>query len=253
MYTVRSKTGRVLHRCATRSEAEGFVRGQRTAHSPEGTDRSTHPTVVEYAVQDLFKGKSLAAAANRAAKKFSGGENMFFGSGVTLIDPRALEAALWNRLAEHAAKSISKYPSNAEGWLNGTLQHFGQTPFGGQSKPALVTKLKALVIEKLGYNPFSSKSPRFSRMGEQDRPEYYSEKHLREARDFANKRSEQAARGIVSNREAAKAHLDAATLHERAAQEYKSMGPHMAAVVRQYLSDAAEHRMAASTHAGATQ
>jgi len=121
----------------------------------EGTDRSVNPTVVEYAVQYLFKGKSPAVAAKATVKKLSGHENFFVGPGVSTIDPKALEAALWDRMAEFSAKGASKYATGKEHYaLGGTLQYFKQTPFGVPSKSAVRAKLKALVIEKLGRDPF---------------------------------------------------------------------------------------------------
>jgi hypothetical protein len=116
----------------------------------EGTDRSTNPTVVEYAVQDLFKGKSPAAAAKATAKKLSGHENFFLGTGVSTIDPQALEAALWDRLATFAAKDVASLKIGKEHYaLGGTLQHFNQ-------KPALRARLKAAVIAQLGRDPFTA-------------------------------------------------------------------------------------------------
>ena len=121
------------------------------------TDRSTDPTVVEYAVQEMFKGKSPAAAAKRTAQKLSGSENFFLGSGVTTVDPKALEGALWDRLAAYAAKSVGGIAAGKEHYaLDGTLQYFKQVPFGGTSKPAARSKLKALVVERLGHDPFTS-------------------------------------------------------------------------------------------------
>jgi hypothetical protein len=120
-----------------------------------GHDRSSDPTVVEYAVQDLFKGKSLKAAANHTAKKLSGHENMFLGPGVTVVDPKKLEAALWDRMAERAAKGVAKYAEDKNHFvLGGTLQFYMQTPFGQPDKPAMRKRLKELVIEKLGRDPF---------------------------------------------------------------------------------------------------
>lgn len=128
---------------------------QRRYGHADGTDRSKSSTVVEYAVQDLFKGKSPSAAAKHTAKKLSGYENMFLGPGITVIDPKALEAALWDRMANFAVTGIAKYKEGKEHWaLDGTLQFFHQTPLGTPSKPAVRAKLKALVIEKLGRDPF---------------------------------------------------------------------------------------------------
>ena len=114
-----------------------------------GTDRSTHPNVVEYAVQSLFKGKSPKSAAQHTAKKHSGSENFFFGPGVTTIDATLLEDAVWERLVDFAIKGVKSFKAGKEHYaLDGTLQHFKQ-------KPALRTQLKQRVIQRLGHDPFS--------------------------------------------------------------------------------------------------
>jgi hypothetical protein len=101
-------------------------------------------------VQELFKGKSPSAAAKHTAKKLSGFENMFLGPGVTTIDVKALEAALWDRMAEYAAKGVRHFKAGKEHYtLGSTLQFFHQ-------KPALRTKLKELVIAKLSADPFTA-------------------------------------------------------------------------------------------------
>ena len=115
-----------------------------------GHDRSDSPTVVEYAVQDLFKGRTPKAAANATAKKLSGHENFFLGPGVTVIDPKKLEAALWDRMAEYASKSAVKFkPEKNHYALGGTLSFYKQPV-----KPEVRSRLKQLVIEKLGHDPF---------------------------------------------------------------------------------------------------
>jgi hypothetical protein len=120
-------------------------------------DRSTNPTVVEYAVQDLFKGKSLAVAAKRTVEKLSNSENMFLGPGVTVIDAAQLEAALWDRLAESVVKSLPRLAPGKEHYaLDGTLGYFKQFKLGTKPKPAVRARLKKLVITKLGYDPFTS-------------------------------------------------------------------------------------------------
>jgi hypothetical protein len=65
MYTVRSKTGRVLRRCATRSEAESFVRRQRTARSPN--PQRTGALDREYAKAVLY----LSVQPDAAGMRFS--------------------------------------------------------------------------------------------------------------------------------------------------------------------------------------
>lgn len=123
----------------------------RGARESEGIDRSTHPTVVEYAVQELFKKRSPAVAAKRTAEKLSGSENLFFGPGVTLIDPQTLEAALWERLRDFTIKGMSSYKPDKRDWaLDGTIDHFKQ-------RPSIRPKLKALVEQKLGPDVFTAR------------------------------------------------------------------------------------------------
>jgi hypothetical protein len=117
----------------------------------ESTDRSTHPTVVEYAVQTMIKrGYGPAAAAKDTVKRLSGYENIFFGPGVTTIEPLALESALWQRLADFTIHSIQKIKPGFEHYaLDGTINHFHQ-------RPSVRSKLKDAVIDKLGSDPFPS-------------------------------------------------------------------------------------------------
>jgi hypothetical protein len=111
-------------------------------------DRSDHPTVVEYAVRTMMKGKSPASAAKDTVKKLSGSENIFFGPGVTTIDPKKLEDALWARLVACAIHSMKHIREGKEHFaLDGTLSHFDQ-------KPSMRKELKRRTIEALGYNPF---------------------------------------------------------------------------------------------------
>ena len=92
-------------------------------------DRSDNPTVVEYAVQSMFKGKSLKAAAKSTAQKFDGYENMFFGPGISRIDASKLEDALWGRLVDATLLSQSHFKPGMEHFaLEATLQHFRQKP-----------------------------------------------------------------------------------------------------------------------------
>ena len=98
----------------------------------------------------MFKGQSLSRAAKTTAQKLSGGTNMFLGSGVTLIDPKKLEEALWSRLVDIVVKGIPKFKVGKEHVaLDATLQRFSQ-------KPALRAELKRRVIQVMGNNPFTS-------------------------------------------------------------------------------------------------
>jgi hypothetical protein len=115
------------------------------------TDRSTHPTVVEYAVQTMIqKHYGPAAAAKDTAKRLSGHENMFLGSGITTVDPVLIEAALWDRVVDYTIRQIPKLREGKEHYaLDFAVQQYSQ-------KPSVRAKIKAAVIAKLGRNPFVS-------------------------------------------------------------------------------------------------
>lgn len=98
--------------------------------APESVDKSDHPTVIEYGVQEMFKRKSPRAAARATAKKLSGSENMFLGSGVVSIDAERLEQNLWRRLVDQTAKAKQRFrPEVTLLWVaESTAQHFNQKP-----------------------------------------------------------------------------------------------------------------------------
>jgi DNA-binding ferritin-like protein len=85
------------------------------------TDRSTDPTVVEYAVQYLFKRKSPSVAARMTAAKLNGQVNLLLGPGVSLVDPKKLEQVLWDRLVATAVENTKKIRPGMEsialGWV----------------------------------------------------------------------------------------------------------------------------------------
>jgi hypothetical protein len=70
------------------------------ATEAEEVDRSTDETVVEYAIHEVFKNKTPKQAAAATAKKLSGGWNMMLGPGITIVDPKKLESAIWDRFLE---------------------------------------------------------------------------------------------------------------------------------------------------------
>jgi len=114
------------------------------AKATSRTDRSTHDTVVEYAVRTMMKGKSPTSAAKDTVKKLSGSENMFFGPGITLIDPKTLEGALWDRMVKFTVDRVHRIKPGMEHYaLDGTIQHFNQAP-------GLRAELKKRVLAKAG-------------------------------------------------------------------------------------------------------
>lgn len=111
--------------------------------SSKGADRSTSETVVQYAVRELFKGKSPAVAAKTTAKKLSGGTNMFLGPGITLIDPVKLEEALWKHMLKYALDGTKHYtPGMEQHSMGGTAEYFNL-----KKSPALLAKFKKMFDE----------------------------------------------------------------------------------------------------------
>jgi hypothetical protein len=116
-----------------------------------GEDQSTHGTVVDYAVQNLFKHMAPKRAAEATAKKLSGAPNMFLGvhpPAVVKIDAVQLENALWDRLVDSVIKAIAVFkPDKAHWTLDSVIQKFKQ-------RPTLRAELKRRVIARLGRDPF---------------------------------------------------------------------------------------------------
>lgn len=120
--------------------------GSRSRRARRNPDHSTHPVVVEYAVRSLFKGKSPAAAAKLTSKNLGGFTNYFVASGSeTLeIDPKTLENAVWNRIADLAISNLSLVRQGKEDFAVGmAADHF-------RLKAADEAKLTKIVVAKLG-------------------------------------------------------------------------------------------------------
>jgi hypothetical protein len=123
---------------------------------------STDPTVVEYAVQYLFKKKSISAAAKMTAKKLSGGTNYFIDGGRTVvsIDPKKLEDAIYERIVD---KCLTWLASTAKGHessvLLGAANHYNQMSSpewkpGWGPNEKFVKELRKRIIARLGHDPF---------------------------------------------------------------------------------------------------
>ncbi len=123
--------------------------------SDDTHDRSTHENVVEYAVRFLFKNKSPAAAAKATVRKLSGHENLFLGPGISIIDAKSLEAAIWNRMVEVAIRGIrNSRPGGEHLVIDGTLFQFRQKKINKPASKAVREKFKNMIIKKLGRDPF---------------------------------------------------------------------------------------------------
>ena len=114
----------------------------------DATDRSTHPTVVQYAMITVGKGRSPASSAKNTVKKLSGFENMFLGSGVTTVNQKILEEEIWNQLINSVLEGTKHCKEGMEHFaLDGTVQLYNQTP-------KVRSELKSRIIERLGKDPF---------------------------------------------------------------------------------------------------
>lgn len=115
------------------------------------TDRSTHSTVVEYAVQNLFKRQGPKKAAENTVKSLAGSPNMMLGvysPDVVKIDQARLEEELWERLVDNAIKGMARLkPDKLHFAIDGTVLHFHQGPTTRK-------ELKRRVIARLGRDPF---------------------------------------------------------------------------------------------------
>lgn len=115
-------------------------------------DRSTDHTVVEYAMREVFKGKTPRLAARATAKKLAGGENMFIGQGTIAIDEAKLEAAIWDRFLDKVKSGRARGWTNEEaadsalqtlipGWDDKT------TAFRAKLLPDLVKRVKGHTVD----------------------------------------------------------------------------------------------------------
>lgn len=122
----------------------------------EVVDKSTHPTVLDYAVVYMQKGKSPSVAAKLTAEKLSGGTNYFLGNGVVSIDPKVLEDALWDRMANDVITAMPKFKEGKEDFaLGGTLDLYGQAKGPMRTiNPKQEAELRKRVVKKLGRDPF---------------------------------------------------------------------------------------------------
>ena len=161
---VGNETGFSYFHSYNEGDAETNARRWSNSVDPEGpTDRSTNPNVVEYARRTLTSGKrkrmTPKLAAEDTAKKFSGFENMFFGPGITLIDAKVLEDALWDQMVDKTI-AIARDQKEPQYAAMSTLQGMGLMDASFKVDPKLESELKKRTIAKLGTDPFSAKSAR---------------------------------------------------------------------------------------------
>lgn len=82
--------------------------GRAAWYERQNPDKSTDPTVLEYAVRFMHKGKTPKQAAAATKKQLHGSENLMLGGGVVEIDEGALEDALYDRILERAQYGLSR-------------------------------------------------------------------------------------------------------------------------------------------------
>jgi len=121
----------------------------------KSVDKSSNPTVVQYAIQGMIKrGSSVAAAAKRTSERLSGGSNMFLGAptDIVSIDSKKLEIALWDYLVDHVIKAIDHIKPGKEDFaLGGARNTFNQksAKFEDELRKRVETKL-GKTLEQLG-------------------------------------------------------------------------------------------------------
>lgn len=114
---------------------------------------SLNQTVVQYAVQEMFKGKSPAVAARNTAQRLNGGTNMFIDSAHEVgIDPTELEDALWKNMADYATAYPIK-PGDERNVARGTLMYFKQWSWGKPPKTKLEDKLMLYMAKPQQHTP----------------------------------------------------------------------------------------------------
>jgi len=91
--------------------------GKVQPQSVQAKDVTDHPTLIEYGVQEMLKGKgrSPEVAAKVTRRRLEGGSNMMLGSPtqpVTINEDR-LAAHLFNRIVEQAKKNIASFKPGA--------------------------------------------------------------------------------------------------------------------------------------------
>lgn len=107
-------------------------------------------TLMQYCVQDMFKKRQIPAIAKSVAKKFSGSENIFLGNGVLEINPKELEAALWQYVGKSVAAFAGKVKPGKEHFaIDGTMQQFN-------IDPKYRAKVKAAAVTELGRDIFTN-------------------------------------------------------------------------------------------------
>lgn len=164
-YLKNLANGQTEEEIAYAAEYAAWKEKQRQASLPAPpVDRSNHPNVVQYAVITLMKGKTPASAAKSTAKKLSGGDNMFLGPGISLIDAATLENAIYEYMVQHSLTAGQK-PGGKYGMLNNhpapysralverytqsTLAYFGQER-ETKAQLAVETELLKRTLAKLG-------------------------------------------------------------------------------------------------------
>lgn len=89
-------------------------------------DNSTNQTIVEYAVQFLFKRKGPAAAAKATVKNLHGHTNLMISPTTPVsVDSKKLEAAIWDRIVNQALKNVASFKPGKEDYaIEAAANHF---------------------------------------------------------------------------------------------------------------------------------
>lgn len=150
-------TALLLRRISRRAASTPALRGDDgSADDVEPiVDKTTHPSVVEYAMISVLKGKSPAAAAKQAVTKLAGRTNLFLGPGRVAIDADRLEEQLYKRMADSVVASIKQHPPRPDRDVS-ILGHIGRFfPRPGSAIPQRAyAQIHQHIVEQLGRDPF---------------------------------------------------------------------------------------------------
>lgn len=143
--------------------SRGFAKlaaaGRRSSRNLRRNPHSTDKTVVEYAMQSVLKGRSVATAAKATAKKLSGGTNYFIGGGgaVVSIDPKKLEEALWERIVDQCLKWLPDMVGREDDVFSTAAIRYEQVSSpesGWKPNEKFVKELRKRIIMRLGHDLF---------------------------------------------------------------------------------------------------
>lgn len=110
------------------------------------------PMAIEYVTRDLFKGKSLRAAANTFFRKFNGVDNLFLGRMNHSVE-EIMQAVLRDKAILAIEGAAKMRPGNAEIAILGTARQFGL------EEAVLSREIAKIVAQSAGLELIETREP----------------------------------------------------------------------------------------------